>query len=625
GDRNGDGVGVTIDGADAQRILRTSGAGTEVALEALTLANGQVAGSASGGAVFVGGGSLALDGCTVRDSRSGYDGGGGGIFADQGSRVTVTNSTFSGNGTNGLYVFGGAIAGAGTELTVRHSTFTGNFGGAGGGAIALRDGSLLELEDSTITGNGRIGGDATTSGGGVSLDESTGSVARTTFADNRANDGGAISLLASSLAVLDSTIANNTAAHEGFYGSAGGGIVAFDGAELVVRNTTITGNLARVYNPIGPTYHAFGGGIFAGSDARLDIANSIVAGNAVSNGDGAPGQGLDLYGTITSSNGHNLFGSDVLGSVSGDQEGVAAAALFAAIDPATGGGLLSASGIVPLLDSIANPALSGADPLAASATGQLGGTPRPRPEGSLPDIGAIEINQPLSTTPSAHNDVLTGGNGANAIDGRAGADYIRGLGGKDTLHGGEDGDLLDGGAGNDRLYGDAGIDLVSYAGSTKVALDLATGKAVRGGESDTLHDVEGAIGSSRNDLLKGDGADNWFQGGLGKDTFTGKGGRDLYDYDHVAESRPGARDVIKDFAHLTDRIDLTGIDADTTVAGNQSFHWVGADALSGPGEVGFFTAGGNTIVQASTDADAASEFALQLTGIKALTAADFYL
>ncbi|MGD9895022.1 MAG: hypothetical protein AB7U18_27370, partial [Dehalococcoidia bacterium] len=44
GVRNGDGVGVTIDGADAQRILRTSGAGTEVALEALTLANGQVAG-----------------------------------------------------------------------------------------------------------------------------------------------------------------------------------------------------------------------------------------------------------------------------------------------------------------------------------------------------------------------------------------------------------------------------------------------------------------------------------------------------------------------------------------------------------------------------------------------------
>ncbi|MGE3290388.1 MAG: hypothetical protein AB7O95_03250, partial [Geminicoccaceae bacterium] len=76
---------------------------------------------------------------------------------------------------------------------------------------------------------------------------------------------------------------------------------------------------------------------------------------------------------------------------------------------------------------------------------------------------------------------------------------------------------------------------------------------------------------------------------------------------------------------LVDRIDLMGIDANTSLAGNQAFRWVGSSALTGPGEVGYFTSGGNTIIRASNDADAASEFEIQLTGSKTLTATDFYL
>jgi hypothetical protein len=85
------------------------------------------------------------------------------------------------------------------------------------------------------------------------------------------------------------------------------------------------------------------------------------------------------------------------------------------------------------------------------------------------------------------------------------------------------------------------------------------------------------------------------------------------------------RDVATDFVHLTDDIDLMGIDANTMVAGNQAFHWVGTAALTGPGEVGYFTSGGNTTIRMSTDADMASEGEIQLTGIKTLSALDFYL
>ena len=92
-----------------------------------------------------------------------------------------------------------------------------------------------------------------------------------------------------------------------------------------------------------------------------------------------------------------------------------------------------------------------------------------------------------------------------------------------------------------------------------VDLSLATDTAKRGSETDTLTNVEGAIGSSAGDTFKGNQLNNYFQGGLGKDMFTGGGGRDLYDVNAVAESGVGAtkRDVISDFLHLTDDIDLT--------------------------------------------------------------------
>ena len=73
--------------------------------------------------------------------------------------------------------------------------------------------------------------------------------------------------------------------------------------------------------------------------------------------------------------------------------------------PTTGGGKLSANGVVPLKLSLANPALSGGDPLAAGALGQLAVNRRPLPAGSLPDIGAVEADQPLSTGATANNDV----------------------------------------------------------------------------------------------------------------------------------------------------------------------------------------------------------------------------
>ena len=194
-------------------------------------------------------------------------------------------------------------------------------------------------------------------------------------------------------------------------------------------------------------------------------------------------------------------------------------------------------------------------------------------------------------------------------------------------------DLLDAGAGNDRLDGEAGSDTALFGGPIAVVVDLSgtTDTAKRGAETDTLVSIERAIGSSAADSFKGDANANAFMGGDGKDLYTGGAGRDLYDFNTVNDSRVGStvRDVVTDFGYGRDKIDLAGIDANTSRTGDQAFHWVGSAAFTAnhPGEVGWFTSGVNTVVQASTDNDAAAEFQLQLNGISgpSLAASDFYL
>ena len=258
----------------------------------------------------------------------------------------------------------------------------------------------------------------------------------------------------------------------------------------------------------------------------------------------------DISGTITFSNGHNVFGSDVAGNIPGDRENIAARAPSSprSIPPPAAA---SSARMAPCrcATTLANPALSAADPLAASAFDQRGAA-RPLPAGSLPDIGAVELNQALSTGATVNNDVLTGTNAANKLTGLAGNDYLKGLGGNDTMDGGPGGDLLDGGPGNDKLNGGTGLDLAAYPGAAAVVIDLSgtTDTAKRGSEKDTLIGIEGALGSSGADTFKGDELNNEFQGKTGKDTMTGGGGRDTWDFNDVADSPAGAtRDLVTDF------------------------------------------------------------------------------
>lgn len=138
-------------------------------------------------------------------------------------------------------------------------------------------------------------------------------------------------------------------------------------------------------------------------------------------------------------------------------------------------------------------------------------------------------------------------------------------------------------------------------------------------------------GNAGNDTISGGAGSDIIIGGTGTDTMTGGTGSDDFDYNAASESAVGAgRDVITDFVHNSDDLDLSSIDADLNVAGNQAFTFIGNVAFTGTaGEVRFFTSGANVIVQFDVQGDGnqTADAEIQLNGAAAvgINASDFIL
>jgi Ca2+-binding RTX toxin-like protein len=220
--------------------------------------------------------------------------------------------------------------------------------------------------------------------------------------------------------------------------------------------------------------------------------------------------------------------------------------------------------------------------------------------------------------PSAAHSAYGNAQG-NRIVGAAGVDTFYGNGGIDNLFGREGNDILNGGALGDNLYGEAGAD------------------TLRG--DDGADRLEGGLDSDR--LYGGTGNDRLI-GGDGKDILNGGADADIFQFNSTADSWElwlglsgiDSVDTITDFVHGVDIIDLSRIDANTTnYYVNDAF-----TLLSKPASLSNWTAkvwteqfigiGGasdTTVVYASTDADAAAEFQINLTGRVTLTVADFML
>jgi Ca2+-binding RTX toxin-like protein len=240
---------------------------------------------------------------------------------------------------------------------------------------------------------------------------------------------------------------------------------------------------------------------------------------------------------------------------------------------------------------------------------------------SLASYAAIEKLTLLGTaamngTGNGLGNTITGNAAANTIDGGLGLDTMAGGNGNDTYVVSQSTDIV-----TEAL--NQGTDTVKSIATFALGLNVEnltlTGTAVINGTGNTLNNT--IIGNSAANIITGSG---------GHDVMTGGGGTDIFDFNSISETTKVAatRDFITDFTHLTDRIDLKTIDANTKLALNQAFTFLatkGAAFTGVAGQLHYLTSGTNTIVEGDINGDRLADFQIQLNGLKTLSAADFIL
>jgi CSLREA domain-containing protein len=387
---NGAGPATVITGSDAAQVLNAA-AGTDLTLRGLTIRDGS---------------SGALDG--------------GGIFMDDGSRLTAEDVLFEGNQTTNK---GGAVSfdpnGTGTYTDV---TFRENVASDSGGGVFMNfpstsnytrvvfqrnkslngDGGGVELfspNTSTFTDVLFDSNEAEERGGAVMFNSASGNPAVTTFTrvnakGNKALDGSGGAVHFNSFAqpqFRESTFSGNSAAAVN-----GGGAIRFnESAQVTLINTTVSGNTAgggpggglAIDDPqsatisnstiAGNSSSTAGGGIWSGGAANVTLANALLANNT------AP-VGTNCEVGLTSSGG-NLESADTCGLGAGELRNT---------NPLLGlladnGGATQTQALPP-----GSPALNAGVASNCPPTDQRGVL---RALGPC-DIGAFELAPPIATT-----------------------------------------------------------------------------------------------------------------------------------------------------------------------------------------------------------------------------------
>lgn len=174
------------------------------------------------------------------------------------------------------------------------------------------------------------------------------------------------------------------------------------------------------------------------------------------------------------------------------------------------------------------------------------------------------------------NDTLFGTDGDDSMYGDTGDDVLQGNKGDDYIQGGRGADSLGGGQGDDTLLGSAG--------------------------SDTLH------------------------GGLGADRLIGGNGADVFSFTALSDSTVDAsgRDTVIFNGHQGDSIDLSAIDADATVDGDQAFHLVNHFG-DHAGELVKVQTDSGFLVEGDVDGDGNADFAIAVHTTTGLHSSDFVL
>ncbi|WP_404710161.1 hypothetical protein [Sphingomonas sp. MMS24-J13] len=262
---------------------------------------------------------------------------------------------------------------------------------------------------------------------------------------------------------------------------------------------------------------------------------------------------------------------------------------------------------------------------------------------SLSASDLIGITTPRTLLGSAGNDTLSLGDDYGSIYGNAG---------NDKLYSGSATIALYGGTGDDSYYvedantqvveqANAGTDSVFTSTLTSYTLGanveklfyLGTGNfhgvgneldnRIAGGSGDDI--LEGGAGS---DLLSGGAGNDTLIGGTGGDELAGGAGADKFVFGSLADfGTAGRLDIIYDFSRAEgDKIDFTGIDANSVAAGSQAFSFLGTAAFTKhAGELRYIydTTNNQSLVLGDTNGDGVADFSFWVKNVSTLSATDF--
>lgn len=269
------------------------------------------------------------------------------------------------------------------------------------------------------------------------------------------------------------------------------------------------------------------------------------------------------------------------------------------------------------------------------------------------------------------NDTFLGSNKKDIYSDEGGDDQINMSADMDYVYAGPGDDTIDGGAGEDEIYFGSAFDMfgnstpVTQAVTLNLALTVAQDlgfygndtflnfENVRGGAGDDkflgTNAVNDLVGEGGADYLRGFGGDDIILGEEGGDTLIGDAGADKLHAGHALNSSTetdGDPDVIRylrlsdstvedadsifEFENIArggcDKIDLSDIDANSSLAGNQVFKFIGTAGFSSAiGEVKLVISGDNTLVLVNNDSDTQSEMVIIVKDVTGLTADDFIL
>ena len=271
----------------------------------------QNAATASGGAIYVGKGSILIDGGSEYIENAAYQG--GAIFMALESPVInefkakITGSTFDSNTATNTESESKARGGAiyvGEYLTVylTDCVFKNNSAQQYGGAVSAARGANINAQGCEFDGN-----EATTNGGALWLySDGSGTVTDSTFTNNKCGTNGGAIFTYVPLTATNTSFSNNTAASgAAIYASGDTAVITADSCTFNANEVTGNGGAIALVSEAslidnGSTYTAnkaiYGGAICIGVDDKGKVCSATVT-NSVFDGNVAENRGGAIYAT----------------------------------------------------------------------------------------------------------------------------------------------------------------------------------------------------------------------------------------------------------------------------------------------------------------------------------------